>query len=66
MTAEARLKRYPRMTNQPIVIHNLRYWGLPRNDGFVLIPNEVITIDINSTRQFKYKDQRTAMLSRVF
>jgi hypothetical protein len=40
-TAEVRLKRYPGMTKQPIVIHNLRYWGLPRNDGFILMPNEV-------------------------
>ena len=23
------------------VIENLRYWGVPRNDGFVLMPNEV-------------------------
>ena len=25
----------------PVVISNLRYWGAPRNDGFVLMPNEV-------------------------
>jgi hypothetical protein len=25
----------------PIVIRNLKYWGAPRNDGFVLMPNEV-------------------------
>jgi hypothetical protein len=29
------------MSNEPIVIHNLRYWGAPRNDGFILMPNEV-------------------------
>ncbi len=40
-TAEIRLKRFPGMTNEPIVIKNLRYWGAPRNDGFVLMPNEV-------------------------
>ena len=28
-------------TPEPIVIHNLRYWGVPRNDGFVLMKNEV-------------------------
>jgi hypothetical protein len=39
--AEVRLKRWPGMTDQPIVIHNLKYWGAPRNDGFVLMPNEV-------------------------
>lgn len=25
----------------PVVISNLRYWGAPRHDGFVLMPNEV-------------------------
>jgi hypothetical protein len=29
------------MTDEPIVIKNLRYWGAPRNDGFVLMANEV-------------------------
>jgi hypothetical protein len=28
-------------TSEPVVIHNLKYWGLPRNDGFVLMKNEV-------------------------
>jgi len=40
-TAEVRLKRFPGMTNEPIVIRNLPYWGVPRHDGFVLMPNEV-------------------------
>ena len=25
----------------PVVISNLKYWGAPRHDGFVLMPNEV-------------------------
>jgi hypothetical protein len=28
-------------TPQPVVIQNLKYWGAPRNDGFILMPNEV-------------------------
>lgn len=28
-------------TNAPVVIENLKYWGVPRNDGFVLMTNEV-------------------------
>jgi Protein of unknown function (DUF1326) len=28
-------------TAEPVVIQNLKYWGLPRNDGFVLMTNEV-------------------------
>lgn len=39
--AEVVLVRYQGMTDDPIVIKNLRYWGAPRNDGFVLMPNEV-------------------------
>jgi hypothetical protein len=29
------------MSDEPIVIKNLKYWGAPRNDGFVLMANEV-------------------------
>ncbi|HVS04220.1 MAG TPA: DUF1326 domain-containing protein, partial [Thermoanaerobaculia bacterium] len=25
----------------PVVIDNLKYWGAPRNEGFVLMPNEI-------------------------
>jgi hypothetical protein len=40
-TAEIILKRYEGNTSDPIVIKNLRYWGVPRNDGFILMPNEI-------------------------
>ena len=42
-TAEVRLKRQDGNANkpEPPVVMNLRYWGAPRNDGFVLMPNEV-------------------------
>jgi len=39
--AEVVLKRNQGMTDQPIVIQNLRYFGVPRNTGFVLMQNEV-------------------------
>ncbi|MEW6755670.1 MAG: DUF1326 domain-containing protein [Candidatus Latescibacterota bacterium] len=39
--AEVVLARHPGNTSDPIVISNLKYWGVPRNDGFVLMPNEV-------------------------
>lgn len=29
------------MGQQPMVLSNLKYWGAPRNDGFVLMPNVV-------------------------
>jgi Protein of unknown function (DUF1326) len=40
-TAEVKLKRTAGNTNDPVVISNLKYWGAPRNDGFILMPNEV-------------------------
>jgi len=40
-TAEVSLKRFQGNTSDPIVIQNLKYWGVPRNDGFVLMPNVV-------------------------
>ena len=42
-TAEVRLRRQDGNANsaEPPVIKNLRYWGAPRNDGFVLMPNEI-------------------------
>jgi hypothetical protein len=42
-TAEVRLRRQKGNANKdtPPVVMNLKYWGAPRNDGFVLMPNEV-------------------------
>ena len=38
---EVVLKRTAGMTDDPVIIKNLKYWGAPRHDGFVLMPNEV-------------------------
>ncbi|PYK10479.1 MAG: hypothetical protein DME65_09860 [Verrucomicrobia bacterium] len=40
-TAQVTLNKFKGMTDEPIVIKNLRYWGVPRNDGFLMMPNEV-------------------------
>jgi hypothetical protein len=42
-TAEVKLRRPAGNANtpDPVVIKNLKYWGAPRNDGFILMPNEV-------------------------
>src|SRR5205085_202313 len=40
-TAEVVLHKFQGMTDEPIVIRNLRYFGAPRNDGFIMMPNEV-------------------------
>ena len=53
-TAEVRLKRFQGMTDEPIVIRNLKYWGAPRNDGFVLMPNEVEAYRVGD-KAFEYR-----------
>ena len=41
-TAEVRLKApESRIKKAPVVISNVRYWGTPRNDGFIVMPNEI-------------------------
>lgn len=35
------LNKFQGMTDEPIMIKNLKYWGVPRNDGFLMMPNEV-------------------------
>lgn len=39
-TAEVKLQRFQGMTDEPAVLKNVKYWGTPRNDGFVMMPNE--------------------------
>jgi len=39
--AEVVLKKNQGMSDEPIVIKNLKYWGAPRNEGFVMMQNEV-------------------------
>jgi hypothetical protein len=39
-TAEVKLRRFQGMTNEPAVLKNVKYWGTPRNDGFIMMPNE--------------------------
>jgi hypothetical protein len=60
--AEVRLKRFPGMTNDPVVIKNLKYWGAPRNDGFVLMPNEVEAYRVGP-KAFEYKGTNGFMIT---
>ena len=40
--AEVRLQSVAqRMSDAPVLLDNVQYWGAPRHDGFVLMPNEV-------------------------
>jgi hypothetical protein len=61
-TGEVRLKRFQGMTNQPVVLKNVRYWGAPRNDGFVLMPNEVEAYRVGPNA-FEYKGTNGFMLT---
>ena len=61
-TAEVRLKRFQGNTDEPIVIQNLKYWGLPRNEGFVLMPNEVEAYRAGD-KAFEYKGTNGFMIT---
>jgi Protein of unknown function (DUF1326) len=61
-TAEVKLKRWPGNTNDPVVIKNLKYWGAPRNDGFVLMPNEIEAYRVGP-KAFEFKDSNGFMIT---
>ncbi len=61
-TAEVTLARFQGMTDDPIVIKNLRYWGVPRNDGFVLMPNEVEAYRVGA-KPFEFKGSNGFMIT---
>ena len=56
-TAEVRLGTSTLNANvksEPIVMHNLKYWGAPRNDGFIMMPNIIETVRTgDKTYEFK-------------
>jgi hypothetical protein len=59
---EVVLNRYPGMTDDPIVIANLRHFGAPRNDGFILMPNEVEAYRAGS-KPFEFKGTNGFMIT---
>ena len=56
------LRRNPGMTQQPVVITNLRYFGAPRNTGFILMPNEVEAYRVGP-KPFEYKGTNGFMIT---
>jgi hypothetical protein len=60
--AEVVLHRQAGNTDDPIVIHNLKYWGVPRNDGFVLMPNEVEAYRLGDNK-FEFKGTNGFMIT---
>ena len=63
-SAEVVLKASPNSNNasEPIVIKNLKYWGAPRNDGFVLMPNVVEALRVGS-KPFEFKGTNGFMIT---
>lgn len=61
---EVRLRANPGTNDpgQPTVIQNLRYWGAPRNTGFVLMPNEVEAYRVGP-KAFEFKGSNGFMLT---
>ncbi|HEY3135534.1 MAG TPA: DUF1326 domain-containing protein [Blastocatellia bacterium] len=52
----------PGMTAEPVVIKNLRYFGAPRNDGFVLMPNEIEAYRVGP-KAFEYSGTNGFMIT---
>jgi hypothetical protein len=61
-TAEVVLNKFQGMSDDPIVIKNLKYWGVPRNDGFVLMPNEVEAYRVGD-KQYEFKGTNGFMIT---
>jgi hypothetical protein len=61
-TAEVRLKRFQGMTDEPVVMKNLRYWGAPRNDGFLMMPSEIEAYR-TGPNAFEFKNSNGFMLT---
>jgi hypothetical protein len=61
-SAEVKLVKFPGMTPDPVVIKNLKYWGAGRNDGFVLMPNEVEAYR-KGDKAFEYKNGNGFMIT---
>jgi len=52
----------PNTRGAPIVIQNLKYWGAPRNDGFVLMPNLIETVRTGD-QTYEYKGTNGFMIT---
>jgi hypothetical protein len=61
-TAEIKLKRFQGMTDEPAVLKNVKYWGTPRNDGFVMMPNELETYR-EGPKPYEFKGTNGFMLT---
>jgi len=62
-TAEIRLHSASGMNaNEPVVLRNVRYWGAARNDGFVMMPNDVEAYRVGP-KAYEYKGTNGFMIT---
>jgi hypothetical protein len=61
-TGEVKLKAFPGMGGAPVVMKNLPYWGAPRHEGFVMMPNEVEAYRVGPNA-FEFKGTNGFMLT---
>jgi hypothetical protein len=62
-TAEVKLARTASANGPgPVVLKNVRYWGAARNDGFVMMPNEVEAYRVGP-KAFEYKGTNGFMIT---
>lgn len=61
-TAEVSLKRFHGMNAEPVVLKNVKYWGTPRNDGFIMMPNQVEAYR-EGPKAFEYKGTNGFMIT---
>jgi len=59
---EVSLKKFQGMTNEPVVIKNLKYWGAPRNSGFIMMPNTVEAYRLGD-KAFEHKGTNGFMIT---
>jgi hypothetical protein len=60
--AEVILNRSQGMTDAQIVMTNVPYWGAPRNDGFIMMKNEVEAYRLGD-KKFEYKGTNGFMIT---
>ena len=59
---EVVLNKFQGQTDEPVVIHNLKYFGTPRNEGFIMMPNEVEAYRLGS-KAFEFKGTNGFMIT---
>ena len=59
---EVTLTKFKGMTDEPVVVQNLKYWGAPRNDGFIMMPNDVEAYRTGD-KAFEYKGTNGFMIT---